>query len=101
MEEGGCTWAVPGEQLRWAGCLQLVRTQQLSVYYQGLPAPIVGAMAENASMFLAYNELQNAIRLSTGKLLHQSLSLGELSIAAAGAGAITSFFLCVPYVPIS
>ncbi|EKM56531.1 uncharacterized protein PHACADRAFT_253716 [Phanerochaete carnosa HHB-10118-sp] len=61
--------------------------------YRGLPAPIVGAMAENASLFLAYNELQNAIRWSSEKPLHQDLSLGELALAAAGAGAITSFFL--------
>ena len=64
---------------------------------QGLPAPIVGAMAENASLFLSYNELQNLMRFSTGKSLHESLSLGELAVAAAGAGAITSFFLYVLY----
>lgn len=64
---------------------------------QGLPAPIVGAMAENASLFLAYNELQNAIRWALAKPLHEEFSLGQLAVAAAGAGAITSFFLCVSH----
>ncbi|KAH8097027.1 mitochondrial carrier [Cristinia sonorae] len=61
--------------------------------YRGLPAPIVGAMTENAALFLSYNELQNALRWVTGQPLPQELSLGQLGIAAAGAGAITSFFL--------
>ncbi|KAI0342298.1 mitochondrial carrier [Trametopsis cervina] len=61
--------------------------------YRGLPAPIVGAMAENASLFLSYNELQNALRWYNGQSLAQELSLGQLAIAAAGAGSITSFFL--------
>ncbi|KAG0694855.1 mitochondrial carrier [Suillus ampliporus] len=41
----------------------------------GLPAPIAGAMLENASLFISYSELQN------------------LALAGAGAGAITSFLL--------
>lgn len=52
-------------------------------------------MAENASLFLSYNELQNAMRWYSGKSIAQELSLGQLAVAAAGAGAITSFFLCV------
>ena len=53
-------------------------------------------MAENASLFLAYNELQRAMRLYAGQPLAQELSLGQLAVAAAGAGAVTSFVLCVP-----
>ena len=53
-------------------------------------------MAENASLFLAYNELQNAIRWYAGKPLTEELSLRQLALAAAGAGAVTSFFLYVP-----
>lgn len=63
--------------------------------YRGLPAPIVGAMTENAALFFSYNELQNLLRKAIDKPLSQELSLGELGIAAAGAGAITSFFLYV------
>ncbi len=68
---------------------------RLNLSSQGLPAPIVGAMAENASLFLSYNEFQNVIRSYTGQPLSQELSLGQLAIAAAGAGAVTSFFLYV------
>lgn len=60
---------------------------------QGLPAPIVGAMAENASLFWAYTELQHAMRWWTGMPLSQSLSLGQLALAGAGAGTLTSFVL--------
>lgn len=50
-------------------------------------------MAENASLFLSYNELQNVIRWVTQQPHSQDLSLGQIALAAAGAGAITSFFL--------
>lgn len=52
-------------------------------------------MTENAALFLSYNELQNALRWVGGIPLSQELSLGQLAVAAAGAGAITSFFLYV------
>jgi len=61
--------------------------------YRGLPAPIVGAMAENASLFLSYSELQNFIRWATAQPLSQHLSISQLALAGAGAGAITSFLL--------
>jgi hypothetical protein len=52
-------------------------------------------MAENASLFLSYSELQHIIRRTTGQPLSQDLSLPQLALAAAGAGAITSFVLSV------
>lgn len=61
--------------------------------YRGLPAPIVGAMAENASLFLAYGELQNVVRRIYAQPLPEKLSMAQLAVAAAGAGAITSFVL--------
>lgn len=60
--------------------------------YRGLPAPIVGAMAENASLFWSYRELQNAIR-TVSKQPAQELSLDQLALAGAGAGFLTSFVL--------
>lgn len=60
---------------------------------KGLPAPVAGAMAENASLFLSYRELQNVIKTLTGKDAEYQLPLGQLMIAAAGAGTITSFVL--------
>ncbi|KAF5390014.1 hypothetical protein D9757_003808 [Collybiopsis confluens] len=61
--------------------------------YRGLPAPIVGAMVENASLFLSYREFQHVIRRVTHQPDSQKLPLHQLAIAAAGAGAITSFLL--------
>ncbi|KAF9652400.1 mitochondrial carrier [Thelephora ganbajun] len=61
--------------------------------YRGLPAPIVGAMAENSCLFLSYNELQNLIRWMNQIPQHQDLSLPQAILAAAGAGALTSFAL--------
>jgi ornithine carrier protein len=52
-------------------------------------------MAENAILFFAYNELQNLIRRLSSIPSAQVLSLPQLALAAAGAGAITSYFLCV------
>jgi len=60
---------------------------------QGLPAPVMGAMVENASLFLSYRELQNTIKNMTGNPAEYQLPIGQLMIAAAGAGAITSFVL--------
>ncbi|KAH9852462.1 mitochondrial carrier [Lenzites betulinus] len=84
-------------QARFSGpldCLvQTWRKEGVRGLYRGLPAPIVGAMAENASMFWSYSELQNGLRWWTGAVPSQQLSLGQLALAGAGAGCITSFFL--------
>jgi ornithine carrier protein len=61
--------------------------------YRGLPAPIVAAMLENASLFMSYSELQDVIRRISSQPLSQDLSLPQLALAGAGAGAITSFLL--------
>jgi len=75
-------------------CLkQTWQKEGLKGLYRGLPAPIVGAMTENATLFLSYNAFQSAIRKVTHQPLSEKLSLGQLAIAAAGAGACTSFFL--------
>lgn len=64
-------------------------------FEKGLPAPIVGAMVENASLFVSYSQLQHVIRWATGQSPLQDLTLPQLAIAGAGAGAVTSFVLCV------
>ncbi|KAL1747997.1 mitochondrial carrier domain-containing protein [Schizophyllum fasciatum] len=61
--------------------------------YRGLPAPVVGAMAENASLFLSYNEFQSIIRKVAKRTADEELPLRHLTLAAAGAGAVTSFVL--------
>ncbi|KAN0127223.1 Mitochondrial carrier domain containing protein [Lactarius tabidus] len=75
-------------------CLvQTFKKEGVRGLYRGLPAPIVGAMAENATLFLAYGELQNVTRQVGNIPVTQALSLPQLTLAAAGAGAITSFVL--------
>lgn len=75
-------------------CLvQTYKKEGVRGLYRGLPAPIVGAMAENATLFLAYGELQNVIRKVGNIPVTQALSLPQLALAAAGAGTITSFVL--------
>ncbi|KAJ6590528.1 mitochondrial carrier domain-containing protein [Mycena vulgaris] len=61
--------------------------------YRGLPAPIFGAMVENASLFLSYRELQDAIKLANHQRIEEASSMPQIALAGAGAGAITSFLL--------
>ncbi|KAG6876385.1 hypothetical protein C0992_013137 [Termitomyces sp. T32_za158] len=75
-------------------CLtQTWRHEGVRGLYRGLPAPIVGAMAENASLFLVYGELQNVIRTLSARPLSVDPTLPQLALAAAGAGMATSFLL--------
>ncbi|KAF5367494.1 hypothetical protein D9758_003742 [Tetrapyrgos nigripes] len=75
-------------------CLrQTFKNEGIRGLYRGLPAPVVGAMAENASLFLSYRELQNLIRQFTGDPPSHKLPLHQLTLAAAGSGAITSLVL--------
>src|ERR1700682_5004789 len=64
--------------------------------------PIVGAMAENATLFVIYNRAQILIRALSGPSSSSSLAPGEalpplslpqLAAAAGCAGAIASFIL--------
>jgi mitochondrial ornithine carrier protein len=64
--------------------------------------PLIGAAAENATLFLVYNKCQDAIRsISGGNVIksekslgkRRELSIGEKALAAAGAGAAASFVL--------
>ncbi|KAI1798074.1 mitochondrial carrier [Ganoderma leucocontextum] len=84
-------------QARFSGpldCLsQTWRKEGIAGLYRGLPAPIVGAMAENAALFWSYTEIQNAIKWASGMAITSQLSLGQLALAGAGAGAVTSFVL--------
>ena len=67
-------------------------------FYQGLSAPIVGAAAENACLFLVYNQCQRLITFAKGSDPNtppEDKGLDELALAAAGAGAVASFILFV------
>lgn len=62
--------------------------------YRGLPAPVVGAMAENASLFFSYEQFKTLIRsVSPQSTPDAPLPLHFHALAAAGAGAATSFIL--------
>ncbi len=70
--------------------------------YRGLSMPVIGATLENACLFFTYNQIQSAIRWSNGEARSGSaaqadadspLSIPQLAIAAAGAGAVTSLVL--------
>ena len=50
-------------------------------------------MAENATLFLAYGQLQHAMRWILGAPSTYDLTLPQIAISAAGAGAIASFVL--------
>jgi len=69
------------------------KTEGIRGLYRGLPAPITAAMAENASLFLSYGEIQNFIRYVTHRAPQEKLPLYHLALSAAVAGAITSFLL--------
>nr|GAT59633.1 predicted protein [Mycena chlorophos] len=69
------------------------RNEGIRGLYRGLPAPIVGAMAENASLFLSYRELQELIKRVNRQSISEPSSMPQIALAAAGAGAITSFLL--------
>ncbi|CCF50689.1 uncharacterized protein UHO2_07280 [Ustilago hordei] len=71
--------------------------------YRGLSMPVVGATLENACLFFTYNQIQSAIRWANGEAksgasaaqadAESPLSIPQLAIAAAGAGAVTSLVL--------
>ncbi|KAJ7090293.1 mitochondrial carrier domain-containing protein [Mycena belliarum] len=69
------------------------RNEGIRGLYRGLPAPIVGAMAENASLFLSYRELQDIIKRINHQSIDEASSMPQIALAAAGAGALTSFLL--------
>ncbi|KAJ2481076.1 mitochondrial ornithine carrier protein [Coemansia sp. RSA 2131] len=61
-------------------------------FYRGLTSPLLGAMAENAIAFYAYNRIQSAIRAVS----HDSeagLSLPQLFVSGALSGSICAFVI--------
>lgn len=79
-------------------CLQqAVQQNGVSSLYKGISSPLLGSMAENAVCFFVYANLKRLLlnnRQSAGEYGNsQDLSLFELSIAGAGAGAVVSFVL--------
>mmetsp|Transcript_16446 Transcript_16446/g.25573 ORF Transcript_16446/g.25573 Transcript_16446/m.25573 type:complete len:354 (+) Transcript_16446:208-1269(+) len=86
-------------------CLQhTINTQGFFSLYKGLSSPLLGSMAENAVLFLVYNSFK---RLLAGEFSpfnnakdhgninnkKEDLTLLQISIAGAGAGAVVPFVL--------
>lgn len=91
---------------RYAGALDCFKQtyvqEGLRGLYRGLSMPVFGATLENACLFFTYNQIQSAIRWFNGEATGVSaakadaespLSIPQLAIAAAGAGAVTSVVL--------
>ncbi|KAF9482711.1 mitochondrial carrier [Pholiota conissans] len=71
------------------------KTEGIRGLYRGLPAPIVGSMAETAALFVSYTAFQNLIRSFSPAASGSTppLSIPQLTLAAGGAGFVTSFVL--------
>ncbi|KAJ2660882.1 mitochondrial ornithine carrier protein [Coemansia sp. RSA 1200] len=75
-------------------CLaQTWRNEGFRGFYRGLTSPLVGAMAENAIAFYAYNRLQNVIRSATGSSADAELSLPQLFVSGGLSGALCAFVI--------
>ncbi|KAJ3312111.1 hypothetical protein HDV04_003365 [Boothiomyces sp. JEL0838] len=63
------------------------------VFGSGISAPLLGSMAENAVLFLAYAQIQQLIRFSTGTKESDPLSTAQLCCAGGLSGAVVSYVL--------
>ncbi|KAJ2628053.1 mitochondrial ornithine carrier protein [Coemansia sp. RSA 1290] len=59
-------------------------------FYRGLTSPLIGAMAENAIAFYAYNRIQSTIHSFSNQ---SSLSLSQLFVCGGLSGAICAFVI--------
>ncbi|KAI7874615.1 mitochondrial carrier domain-containing protein [Mucor mucedo] len=75
-------------------CLKAtVRQDGLPGLFKGMSSPIIGAMLENAILFVGYRQIQRAIRSYSQTPPEEPLSLNQLVLAGAMAGTIVSFVL--------
>ncbi|KAI5789132.1 mitochondrial carrier domain-containing protein [Geopyxis carbonaria] len=86
------------QPLRYHGpldCLkQSLRQGGIRGMYHGISPPLVGAAAENSSLFFSYNVAQNLLRQSTTIYSSsESLPLNALIFCGAASGAFTSLIL--------
>ena len=56
--------------------------------YKGLSSPLLGSMAENAVLFWSYGIFKGLLGEKEAKARGEELSLLQLSLAGAGAGAV-------------
>jgi ornithine carrier protein len=61
--------------------------------YQGLTSPLVGAMFENATLFLAYGAMKSALGVSKDPSLSNPVPMWKLLVSGAGSGLFSAFVL--------
>ncbi|KAI8818802.1 mitochondrial carrier [Fimicolochytrium jonesii] len=61
--------------------------------YKGLSAPLVGAMIENSTLFLAFNHIQGMIRQYSDTPDDMPLTMKQLAFSGFMSGAVVSFIL--------
>ncbi|GAA5987630.1 hypothetical protein JCM10908_007144 [Rhodotorula pacifica] len=83
----------------WDCIVQTYRTEGIRAFWRGVSMPVLGAMAENATLFVVYNQSQSALKglfpppplASPNDAPH--MSIPQTAAAAALAGAAASFVL--------
>ncbi|KAI8086137.1 mitochondrial carrier domain-containing protein [Halteromyces radiatus] len=88
----------PLDQPHYTGALdcitQTLRHEGVKGLFKGMSLPIIGAMMENATLFVGYRQMQRLIRMYTGQLDEsKQLSMEQLMMAGAGSGALATFVL--------
>ncbi|TNY21010.1 mitochondrial carrier domain-containing protein [Rhodotorula diobovata] len=83
----------------WDCIVQTYRNEGLKAFWRGVSMPVAGAMAENATLFVVYNQTQAILQRlyppSTPSTPDEPapLSIWQTATAAAVAGAAVSFVL--------
>jgi len=70
-----------------------IQMEGVSGLFKGISAPLIGSMAENAVLFVAYNRIQNLIRQWYKVPESDSLSMKHLCTAGFLSGASVSFVM--------
>ncbi|KAK7202882.1 mitochondrial carrier domain-containing protein, partial [Myxozyma melibiosi] len=88
-----------GKPLQFSGpvdCFQQTwRNEGINGFYRGIASPLIGAAAENASLFVSYEASKSALRSLFYPTLSNSdrLPMQALLVCGATSGAFTSFIL--------
>lgn len=72
---------------------QTIRKDGYLGLYRGLSAPMVGAMMENAILFVSFSKAKDFVHFLQGSKTGDELSIGGIMLSGALSGAVTSFVL--------
>lgn len=72
---------------------QTIRNDGYRGLYRGLSMPMVGAMFENAILFVSFSKASDIVRLWSGMGKDEELNTRGVMVAGALSGAVTSFVL--------